>query len=425
MKHLFCLCTLVLAFLCLQAGHPQGPIKVEVRDNNGTFQLYRDGKPYFIKGGGGNEHLDRLIEAGGNSIRTWSMGNAEAILDEAHAKGLTVMMGIWVGHERHGFDYNDGKAVKGQLAGFREAVMRIKDHPALLLWGIGNECDLFYSNFKVWNAINDIAKMIHEVDPNHPTATITAGIDAAEIALIKERAPHIDILGVNTYGGIYPVHKQVRAYGWDKPYLITEWGHNGAWEVAKTKWNAAIEPTSTDKASAYKDRYQKGISADPKKCIGSYAFLWGWKQELTPTWFGLFSKDGVETQAIEELEYAWSGKYPQNRAPQISGATLNDMSDWTNVRIKARGKYVATIEAKDPDNDPLKYVWEFLPEATNTKVGGDAEATPDAVKNLSIRQEPGELVFRAPNKTGAYRLFIYVYDSHNHVATVNIPFWVE
>ena len=30
--------------------------------------------------------------------------------------------------------------------------------------------------------------MIHEVDPNHPTNTVTAGLDAKEVELIMDRA---------------------------------------------------------------------------------------------------------------------------------------------------------------------------------------------------------------------------------------------
>ena len=77
----------------------------------------------------------------------------------------------------------------------------MRDHPALLMWAVGNEVDLFYSNFKVWNAVEDIA-MIKKLDPNHPTMTVTAGIDVTEVAMIKEFCPSIDILGINTYGGM-------------------------------------------------------------------------------------------------------------------------------------------------------------------------------------------------------------------------------
>jgi hypothetical protein len=44
---------------------------------------------------------------GANSFRTWGADNLEAQLDEAHRLGLAVTVGIWLGHERHGFNYNN------------------------------------------------------------------------------------------------------------------------------------------------------------------------------------------------------------------------------------------------------------------------------------------------------------------------------
>ncbi len=112
-------------------------IPVELEKTEQGWQLLRGGEPYFIKGAGGSGSLELLAASGGNSIRTWSTDGAGEILDQAHALGLTVTVGIWLGHERHGFDYNDEDQVREQLERAREAVLRFNVHASLLLWGFG------------------------------------------------------------------------------------------------------------------------------------------------------------------------------------------------------------------------------------------------------------------------------------------------
>ena len=380
------------------------PIKVEIRQENGNWQVYRGGEPYYIKGVGGQVHLDKAVAYGANSVRTWGVGEAIDILDDAHEKGLSVLFGLWVGCERQGFDYNDTKAVKAQLERFTEVVKAYKDHPAILMWGIGNETDLFYSDFKVWNAINDIAKMIHEEDPNHPTMTVTAGLDVAEIQLIKERAPHIDVMGINTYGGLIGMDKELRAYGWDGPYVITEWGPNGHWEVPKTSWGVPIEQTSTEKAASYKERYKKGILDDKEMCVGSYVFLWGQKQETTPTWYGLFLEDGTETAVMDVLQDRWSGELPDNQSPQINNITINGEGRYESVYVEPGDMATLTVDVSDPDGDELRYRWEILPESTDIKSGGDKESKPEPVNfKTNPTSEENSVRFRVPKKEGPYR----------------------
>ena len=164
-----------------QQTKTKAAVKVEVRRNGDAYQLLRDGKPYFVKGGGGTGYFSRLAAYGGNSIRTWGTQNAAQILDSAQKNGLTVLMGLGVTPERHGFNYDDPAAVKKQFERIKADVLKFKDHPALLAWGIGNELNLSYKNPKVWDAVNDIATMIHKEDPNHPASTVLAGINKREI----------------------------------------------------------------------------------------------------------------------------------------------------------------------------------------------------------------------------------------------------
>ena len=49
---------------------------------------------------------------------------------------LTVVVGIWLGHERHGFDYANADKVAEQIEMVRRTVLRFRDHPALLMWAL-------------------------------------------------------------------------------------------------------------------------------------------------------------------------------------------------------------------------------------------------------------------------------------------------
>jgi len=411
-------------FLLIACAAFTQPLNVKLAKQDGNWQMLVNGEPFYVKGAGGHVHQDKLIEIGGNTIRTWGIDNAKEILDEAQRNGLKVMMGLWVQHERHGFDYDDAVKVKAQLDGFRSAVMDLKNHPALLMWGVGNEVDLFYKNTNVWYAVEDIAKMIKEIDPNHPTCTVTAGFDPIEAALIMERCPSIDIYGINTYGDIGNVKEGVRKAGWKGPYMITEWGPNGHWEVAKTNWNAPIEQSSFEKADSYEERYKKYISGDQEMCIGSFVFLWGQKQETTSTWYGLFSQDGKTAEPIDRLHKLWKGAEPRNRAPQVKSVLVDGKNKSQSVSLIAEEKYEAKIDVSDLDGDKLIYQWQIIPESTDIKAGGDAESAPLPISGLFTKKKNENAVFYAPAEVGHYRLFIFVYDGNGHYAYENVPFAV-
>ena len=398
------------------------PVTVSQEDGKWTLQV--NGEPFYIKGAGGEKHLDVLLECGGNTIRTWGVENAQEVLDLAEKKGLKVMMGLWVQHERHGFDYNDEDKIKKQLESFRLAVRRYKDHPALLLWGIGNEYELQYSNTKVWKAVNDIAEMVKQEDPNHPTSTVTAGTNDIKGAFVQKELTAIDIYGINTYGDIGNVHKVLEKAKFDRPYMITEWGPNGHWESPKTRWGASIEQTSTEKASVYKERYEKYIWDKRDKCLGSFAFLWGQKQEYTSTWYGVFTENGEPTEAIDVLEYNWKGQYPENRAPKIEVLKVNGNSLEKNTILGGNERVVIEVLASDMNNDKLKYSWELYPESTDLKSGGDAEDKPVSILGRLSKKHTSKVEMKAPIREGKYRLFVTITDGVR-VSYANIPFYVD
>lgn len=406
-----------------------GPSKVTISETKGKYQLMVDDIPFYIKGAGLEfGDVSALAKHHGNSFRTWRTENGQksgkAVLDEAHKYGLKVAMGIEVGRERHGFDYNNEAEVHTQFERIRKEVMALKDHPALLLWGIGNELNLRYTNTKVWDAVNAISKMIHEVDGNHITTTSLAGISKKEVALIKEKCTDLDVLSIQMYGDLERLPKLLKECDWTGPYIVTEWGATGHWEVPKTNWGAPIEEHSTQKAANYLKRYKAGIEIDSLKCLGSYVFLWGQKQERTPTWYGVFIEDGSETESVDVMHYIWNNKWPDNKTPQIKAFTLNNKTAYDNIELNADEDQVALINIIDVENDQIDYSWEVLKESTDLKDGGDKETRPNAVQIDINYNKNGKFKFKSPKK-GHYRLFVYANDGHNHSATANIPFSVK
>ena len=121
----------------------------------------------------------------------------------ADANGVTVALCLPMKAERHGFDYDDEEAVAAQLAYARGEVLKYKDHPALLFWIIGNELNHDYENPRVYDAVNDVAEMIRELDPYHPTTTTTSGFKPDVNAEILARAPALDFISFQVYGQLF------------------------------------------------------------------------------------------------------------------------------------------------------------------------------------------------------------------------------
>jgi hypothetical protein len=421
---IFLVMVIVLPFKAVVAQQEYRPVKVEIKKTSNGFEMLRAGSAYFIKGAGGTSRMDKLKVSGGNSIRTWGSDSGETVLNTAARLGLTVTMGLDVSRERHGFNYDDPAAVRKQLARLRIEVKKYRNYPALLVWGIGNELNLDYKNPMVWDAVNDIAKMIHEEDPNHPATTMLAGINQKEIDYIKARCPQLDLISVQVYGGLAKVPDQLKATGWDGAYMVTEWGPTGHWECPKTPWGAPVEETSSEKAAVYRSRYEASVVKD-KNCLGSYVFLWGQKQERTPTWYGLFTEAGEESEVVDVMEYEWTGKWPKNRAPHLNSVTLDGKKMFDFIYLDPGKEYPVLISVTDPDGDKLTTRWEILPEATDLGQGGDPEKRPQPVNGLLKHISFDTAKLTSPDKTGAYRLFVYVTDGRNNVATANIPFYVK
>lgn len=406
------------------------PTKMELRQVAGKFQLYKNGEPYYIKGAGLEfGSIETLATHGGNSFRTWRTDNGKQsgieVLDAAYANGLTVTMGLDIARERHGFDYDDPDAVAKQFEEIKAEVLAYKDHPSLIIWGIGNELNLHATNPKVWDAVNDISKMIHEVDPYHLTTTSLAGISKELVVDINERCSDLDLLSIQMYADIVNLPKYLDETGWEGAYMVTEWGATGHWEIATTEWDAPIENNSSMKADFYQKRHAIAIASDSAQCVGSYVFLWGQKQERTPTWYGIFLESGEETESVDAMHYIWNQDWPANRTPRVDSVLLQGKTAYENIKLSTGSRQAAIAYITDPEADSISYRWEIKPESTDLKDGGDAESVPPSLPGLIEKSSGREIEFLTPAEPGAYRLFVYAFDGKGHAAHANIPFWVS
>ena len=420
----------------------QIPTVVKVVKHDHQYSLSVNGQPYNVKGAGlgytNDENISALKEAGGNTFRTWELTHIEQELAMAEKLGLMIAVGIPTGKELLGFDYNDEAAVAEQFKVVTAVIEKYKNHPSVLLWVINNEPNLLFDendklkevNPKVYTAMGDIIDFIHKHDPNHPVTFSLAGANPKDIALVLKYAPNIDIISVQSYGGLVALPDSIVQSNVDKPYMVTEFGPIGHWELPTTDWDREIEEPSAVKAAGMAKRMQDVILDDKTgKIIGSFVFFWGQKQERTPTWYGMFNETGEQTASIDELTRMWTGKYPANRAPLSKSITINNTQAVDNVRLQVGQPATVKVQVKDPEFDPLTHEWVLMKEVESRSQGGHFEAKPEALALQIITSEVQpdyvKMIFNAPDGAGEYRLFNYAHNGKNKVGNANIPFMVE
>ena len=389
---------------------------VTIEGTEGAWRLVRNGKPYFIRGGGGGGSKALLKEIGGNSFRTWGADRAKAELDEAAKFGHTVMLGFWLGHHNHGFSYLDKVALERTERDVLATVAKIKDHPALLCYALGNEMELGEPHPKeMWTFINSLAKKVREADPNHPVGTVVADMWKDKADDINTYAPDLQYIGINSYGGALTVGKRWQELGGKVPYILTEYGPMGANECGVAPNGLPIEWTSTRKADWYREVYEKTILAERGKwCLGGYVFTWGHKNEVSPTWFGTMLPDGTKLEVVATLAKIW-GKDVANRCPRIEEVKVSKGAPAEGETIEA------SVSAKDPEGDRLTWKWTLVDEASYYGEAGLGLAMPEGWDEAIVAGQGTTSVKVKLPGGGKYRLYAYCFDGKGNAAYANSP----
>lgn len=422
LTNIFCACgILILLSNCVSSPG------VEIKENDGKFELYINGIPTYIKGVGGAWHLETASRYGANAFRTWG-GTVESIrkdLEQARINNMYILQGIALAKDSALY-FND--AYKDKVRNeVRLLAETFKDEPQIMAWGLGNELDLTNANIgATWAFVEELAQLIKSIDKRHLVCSvITHALDS-----VAKYTPSLDFVGMNNYGYIWMLAGMIEKSVYRGPFMVTEWGPSGFWEVPSTEWKAPIEQTSEEKRIVYEERYNKYILPNPR-CMGSFVFLWGQKEERTPTWFSMFVESNVEglplngekTPMVEAMQRVWTNKELAETAPVVQSLRMNGKTAIENVYVKPGARFEAEVTAFDKEEQSLTYVWEILKEATVLGVGGSYEPRPE---------REGEVVVTNINRyanlvkePGNYRLFVYVLDNTGFASTANIPFCIK
>lgn len=427
---LFLLSTLVFVFMACDPSSPRkGQGAVHVNESDGRYQLIRNGEPFYIKGAAGYSHLQALKRCGGNTIRTWDTTGLKQILDSAQINNIAVMVGLPLFNSNHVQNYySDPVEVTRLNTQLLSVVNRYKNHPAVLMWCLGNELNYFYRpDDDFFNTFNRLVHGIHSADPDHPITTALLNFTRKGIYNLRTKVPDLDIVSINTYGKLSQLKSDLDEFKWfwDGPFIIGEWGINGYWESDSTAWGAPIEETSAKKAEHYRSIYQERMPQENPRYLGSFAFYWGTLHERTPTWFSLFDSQGSVSASVAALASMWGGKAVLHPAPDIEYMLIDGRGARENILLAANTIHHAEIVM--PPADSLRWCWEIRREDWYKEKSDDFgknRTAPPPIDSLIIKNDGKRVTFVSPSSEGPYRLYIWIHDTHGNFASANTPFYV-
>jgi hypothetical protein len=441
----------VIGFFTLKYLHGERVVDesstVFIKKTENGFQLFRNGNSFYILGAGGNSYLKELADIGGNTIRVYDTINVGNILDDAQKNNLAVIVDIplpkYTSSYNSYLDSSYNKVLKQRVT---VLVKKYSNHPALLMWNLGNELHypIFLVKSKILNYINDslyfqeanfiksfneLIDIIHVNDRNHPVCTtLIASGNNKEIETIYLNSPKLDLVSINLFGRLKDYNfnnlKLKFLFG-SRPYYISEWGSDGHWESETTSWKAPIEPTSEKKAEQIRTRYNIINARKDNTCLGNLIFFWGYKQEITHTWFSIFDDHGNKSQSYYELQNLWKNSSENKKlAPKIRYMLINNLGARDQLIYKPHEIKQAEVFLDGEIDSTLNYKWEIYEENWNYKGANDKQKKAKIISDCFEKVNGHQAIFKTPEIEGPYRIFAYVYDHQGNFATTNTPFYV-
>ena len=408
-----------------------------IKRTGNQFILLSNGEPFYIKGiaynpghdwRDGNYSLSRTLickdfeeikKSGANCIRIYKFEKKqEKILEEATKQKLKVIPGFWFDPT---IDYLKDSDKKNELTkNTLKVIENYKNNPAILAWSLGNETwgllkkhyakpYLFSVRAAYTEMIEKIAEEIHKIDTIHPVMTCIEHDESqinSEIQNLKNYAPALDIIGINSYykNQISKLDSIFTSIDSTRPYLVSEFGPSGYWNNHYNNYSVDIEQEENEKEKMiwYLYQWDKYIVCNSKNNIGGIAYCWQDRMEGSLTWFGITDFNRRKKAVYFSLLKMWNKK------------------DETDLLF-------SHLELKE--NYPVKGEMEFICHFTNEKKKSvEIEwklCTADFEEILHVERTSNSLQIEAPKKKGKYRIYSYIKYDDNKVSTASLGFVIK
>jgi hypothetical protein len=394
---------------------PTGASSVHVTGGQGDWQLTVDGRPYQVKGmtwgpatSTADAHMRDLKSMGVNTLRTWGTdATSKPLLDAAAAYGLKVINGFWL---NQGADYVNDTAYKtNTLNDIKNWVSTYKDHPGVLMWDVGNEVILttqdHYSGDQIEQErvayakfVEQVAEAIHAIDPNHPVTSTDAWTGAWPY--YKQYTPSLDLYAVNSYGAVCNVRQDWIDGGYTKPYIVTESGEAGEWEVPDDANGVPAEPTDVQKRDGYLSAW-RCVSGHTGVALGATLFHYGNENDFGGVWFNV-RPEGWNRLSYYAVAEDYGGSPQADTPPVFGSVTLDNTS-----AVPAGGTFTVTAPATDPDGDLVRYNLMYSSKYVDGQTG---------LRQVAFTQTgDGRFTVTAPRTLGVWKVYVYAYDGHGNV----------
>jgi beta-glucuronidase len=255
-----------------------------------------------------------MREMGVNSIRVYHHPQkvSKELLRQMYKKyGIRVIMGDFLGKYalgsgaawNPGTDYENEEQKIKMIESVTSMINEYKDESFILFWLLGNEnvygyaCNADKKPDAYFAFVNEVAKVIKSIDPEHPVAVCSG--DVLFLDKFGKNAPDVDMFGTNAYRGDYGfgrLWQSVKEEA-DRPAFITEYGCP-AYAEGKTAEQVEDLQAQFHRGSWEDIEHNMAFHGGAGNSVGGIAF------EYLDEWWKAYEPKIHDTKGL------WAGPFP-------------------------------------------------------------------------------------------------------------------